>query len=255
MAAPSQSTAQPWCTQADVVLIAGADAVAALPAGLLSRTIQAASDIIYHLTRLRWPGASTDTVRPCGSGPAGWAGHGCTPHGCDCGRPRRSELRLAGIPLLEVQEILVDGEVVPADAYEVRDWQFVDRVDGGVWPCCQDLDRSTTELGTMSVRYRWGVLPADGGVLAAAALAYQLALAYSPAADGECRLPARVTAITRQGVSMAVLDPLTLFAEGQVGLPEVDMWVASVNGGGDRRNGSVIVPELAARRIRRHTTP
>lgn len=253
MGAPSQETAQPWCDEADVVMVAGAEAVAALPAGLLDRTIQYASGVLYDFTRRRWPGATTETVRPCGMGPAQWAGCQLVAFGapCSCGRPHGWELRLSGHPVVAIEQVKVDGEVLATDAYQVRDWEWLARLDGFVWPCCQNLRLPDTELGTMSVRYQWGVLPPDAGVLACAALAYHLALALSPDPDGACKLPERVQTITRQGVSMAIIDPLTLFADGLTGLAEVDLWVASVNRGNERRNGAVIVPELAHRPVRR----
>ena len=39
---------------------------------------------------------------------------------------------------------------------------------------------------------------------------------------------------------MAVLDPLTLFQEGRTGLPEVDLWLASVVKGRQQRRGTMI---------------
>ena len=51
-----------------------------------------------------------------------------------------------------------------------------------------------------------------------------------------------MTSITRQGISLAVLDPLTLFVDGLTGLPEVDLWVQSVRLGRARRSASLMVP-------------
>ena len=122
------------------------------------------------------------------------------------------------------------------------------------WPCCTRLDLADTEEDTWSITYTYGQNPPIGGIRAAAVLACELTLAFQPETVNQCRLPKRVTSITRQGVSMAILDPLTLFADGLTGLSEVDLWVSSVAVGAKRRRASVIVPGQPAHGIRRTNT-
>ena len=122
------------------------------------------------------------------------------------------------------------------------------------WPCCQRLDLADSEDETWAVSYSYGVDPPIGGIRAAAALGCQLALAFEPETIGTCRLPQRVTSLSRQGVTMAVLDPLELFADGKTGLAEVDLWVASVMLGAARRRAVVRVPGQPRRGIRRIAT-
>lgn len=46
---------------------------------------------------------------------------------------------------------------------------------------------------------------------------------------GKCRLPKRVQSISRQGVSMQMVDPVALFENMQTGISEVDLWITAVN--------------------------
>ena len=47
--------------------------------------------------------------------------------------------------------------------------------------------------------------------------------------DTKCRLPRNVTRVNSQGVSYEVFNPNSIYDSGKTGLPEVDMWLASVN--------------------------
>lgn len=47
--------------------------------------------------------------------------------------------------------------------------------------------------------------------------------------DGTCRLPQRVTSITRQGMTMSVLDSQEYLDEGKTGIPEVDSALRTFN--------------------------
>lgn len=46
---------------------------------------------------------------------------------------------------------------------------------------------------------------------------------------GKCRLPRRVQTVSRQGVTYQMVDPTDIYRDGLTGLPEVDIWIASVN--------------------------
>jgi hypothetical protein len=165
---------------------------------------------------------------------------------CSCNRTEGQygcasipEIRLPGYPVdPESVEVTIDGDAFTD--FEILDRRRLVRTDGDGWPCCQDLTLADTETGTWKVRYGYGVIPPPGGRRAAAMLGCELYRAFHPEA-GECSLPSRITNITRQGVSMAILDPLTLFADGRVGLPFVDMWLASQKAG-EHQRVSMIVP-------------
>lgn len=255
MGAPCQGTCTPWATVADVS--SPCDDYE-FDEALLEDALQVASDVLFDLTGRAWAGSCTEVVRPCSryraTGHAGgwhdgrtWAGWcGCARRR-SCGCSRLSEIRLGGYPITGITAVKVDGDTLDPSLHRVDDHRWLVRLpdpDGTNpgWPCCQDLALPDTDEGTFSVEYVYGVEPPRGGVRAAASLGCQLALAWSPETVGQCRLPKRVTTIARQGVTLAVLDPLTLFRDGLTGLSDVDLWVASVWMGRKRRRSTVVVP-------------
>lgn len=72
----------------------------------------------------------------------------------------------------------------------------------------------------VSVTYTYGSPPPLQLQTAIDVLAGELQLAYDQ--DGACRLPDHVTSITRQGVSMTVVDPESFVDNGLTGISEVD---------------------------------
>jgi hypothetical protein len=244
-------TCAPWATLADVC--SPCDDYE-FDAGLLGDTLQWASDILFNLTKRRWSGSCEQTVRPCtGLDRYRWAPTGQYFCGCStwnsCGCSTWSELILPVYPVTEVTA-MIDGVAVDAARMRIDDgfklvW-LPDETDPGSrqgWPCCQRVDAPPTEEGTYELTITYGEEPPIGGVMSAAILGCQLALGCQPETIGACRLPKRVTAITRQGVTVAaVLDPLELFAKGLTGLPEVDLWVQSENLGQASRGATIFQP-------------
>jgi hypothetical protein len=145
---------------------------------------------------------------------------------------------------VDVLAVRIDGALLPETEYRVDDRRWLVRLDpeGEAWPSCQDLTAADTAPDTFSVQFTYGIDPPAAGVLAAATLACELALAC--AGSDSCRLPRRVQQITRDGVSMALLDPLTMFDEGRFGIPEVDMFIATYNPKKLQRRASVVSPHL-----------
>lgn len=250
---PLAVSVQPWCTLEDICAPCNDYAFDDV---LLEDAIEAASNVLYEFTGRRWPGENQDVVRPCGMRSTYlWGRHdfntGDLSGWCGCARPREcgcrrlSEIKLPGYPVVSVDEVKIDGLVIDPDRYRLDDhrWLVYLPDESGVdprqgWPCCQRTDLADTEEDTFSVTYTFGQLPDRGGVMAAASLACQLALAFCPPSSSgasQCRLPKRVTSISRQGVTLAILDPLSLFKDGQTGLAEVDMWIGAKNYGAKKR--------------------
>lgn len=231
----------------------------------MEQVLAFASDVLFDLTGRQWPGLCVSTIRPqsaaAAPGPARWPGGGYRQpwivergvYGCSCNRSERSgcsfvpEIRLAD-RVVSVGEVKIDGQVVPADQYRLDDHRYLvglRQPDGSerTWPCCQRDDLPDTQPHTFSVTFTRGGLPPIGGTLAAASLACEFAKGMGMLGDDaakKCRLPRRVTSIVRQNVSVAVLDPLTLFQEGRTGLPEVDLFIESTRQGRARRRGTMI---------------
>lgn len=248
-------TCSPWATSADAC--APCD-VYGVDSAELDDAMQIATDVLFNLTGRRWKGMCTDTIRPQAQWreapvPRWWPASGASSHGfCSCHRGRETgccsvpEIKLPGFPV-QVENVVVriDGEVLDADAYAIHDGRYLVRIDGEGWPCCQDLTADpATDENTFEVTYLYGVDPPIGGMRAAATLGCQYLLASNPDAvsSGACRLPKRITTITRAGTTIAVVDPMTLVKDGMTGLIEVDQWVQSILLGDQRRRSRVLVP-------------
>lgn len=173
-------------------------------------------------------------------------GCGCG-QGDSCGCRHVSEIILPG-PITPV-EILIDGE--PLDLWNVRvdNWNRLVRLDGD-WPTCQDLSKEPTEDGTWQVSYSQGEDVPPGGGLVAGILACEYAKGMC--GDSSCRLPQRVSTVSRQGVTVAMLDNFTGLGTGFTGIWEIDDWVMTYTTNlrqGPWQASSVSSPDLTPQRF------
>lgn len=163
-------------------------------------------------------------------------------------------------PLTGIVQVLINGQVVDPTTYRIDDNRHLVRVinptedpgdDNNVgWPVVQRMDLPETENDTWQVTFTYGIPPPPMGVMAAAELGYQLYLASSPSTVGQCRLPQRVTQVTRQGMTAVVLDPMRFLDQGRTGLIRCDLFLAAVNPGSLRRRATVMNPDIQ-KRVRR----
>jgi hypothetical protein len=158
----------------------------------------------------------------------------------DCSCTELCEVELPG-PVDSVTSVQVDDVTLPASAYRVHDHRRLVRVDGGCWPDCQDFTAAPGTDGAFAVTYVQGIPVPPGGRYAAGAYACQLLAACT---GGECQLPARVTNIVRQGVSMTLLDPMEFLDKGRTGVAVTDTWLMSVNPYGLREPSRVYSPDV-----------
>jgi hypothetical protein len=163
----------------------------------------------------------------------------CPQDNCSCGSSRLMTLRLPG-PISEVSSILVDGAVLSPSAYRVDNHSLLVRLDGTPWPRCQDMTLPTSSVGTFSVAYQRGRDVPIGGQVAAGLLACELAKAICR--DSACALPQRVQTITRQGVTMAMIDNGQGIAQGETGIWAIDSWVSSITQ--PARPSTVLSPDI-----------
>lgn len=155
-----------------------------------------------------------------------WYNLECGSCGNKCGCRDVESLKLPG-PIHSIQSITIDGEVLPSGNYRVDNHKYVIRLDGGVWPTCQNMDAAVGEADTWEITYTRGVPVPVGGQVSAGLLASELAKMLC--GDTTCKLPTRFQNITRQGVSIgAVLDTFEGLDEGRTGLWVVDSWIASI---------------------------
>jgi hypothetical protein len=144
----------------------------------------------------------------------------------DCGCADLVDIQLWHRNVTSIMDVTVDGVTLAPSAYRLWRNRLV-RIDGGAWPECQDATVANGEIGTWSVSYRHGLTVPYGGRVAAGILACEIAKALC--GDTSCALPKRVQSVTRQGVSVAFLDPQDFLAEGKTGIYAVDLWLHQVN--------------------------
>jgi hypothetical protein len=163
-------------------------------------------------------------------------------------------------PVLEIVQVKIDGEVIPEDEYELRDFKTLVRIRTSRdaipvarygWPTSQVMDLPDTEPGTFSVTYTFGNPPPAGGVIAAKKLAELLLL---PQLGDTTRYPERLTGFVRQGVSVRVTDIVDLVAKGSSGVLEIEWFLNSVNPNRNSRQAAVWSPDMG-RPGRRTATP
>lgn len=132
-------------------------------------------------------------------------------------------------PVASVEEVLVGEDVIPASAYRVDvsgGAYLLVRTDGDCWPACQNFRAEPGEAGAFEVTYGQGrPLP-----VALAVATAMLACEYTKAlAGGPCKLPAKMTRLSRQGVEVELEPPSP--DDGKTGIREVDDVIASLNPG------------------------
>lgn len=168
------------------------------------------------------------------SGGAWYNSCGCSSASeCSCGP--LSEVELPG-PVGSIVSVMIGGREVPPSAYRVDGGNRLTRLDGDLWPTCQDQTLSDEE--GFSVTYYRGAAPNIMTRAAAGVLASEFFLACE--GDDACRLPRNVTSVTRAGDSYE-LEPVSM-PEGELNIPEVDAVVRIYNPNGIKTPGRVIVP-------------
>lgn len=199
-----------------------------------------ASDILWGATGRRWrnvEASETVTLDPPEGACSTQLGHAYhygywTPIRAVGACPPRVRLPRPDVTAITAAEI--GGSAFTA--YRLHgNWAI--RTDGGGWPL----------VSTTRITYEFGRPVPHPGKLAAIALAGELGKAF---AGQKCALPARVTSVVRQGISMDFLESLEVLREGLTGLYSVDQWILSTNPYRSKRAGRVWSPDMIeARRV------
>jgi hypothetical protein len=289
---PATSTCTPWAAMTDVgaaCTVTPGVVDADVQTNILTLSLQAASDTLFRLSGSQFAGSCADTVRPQarllgrdhgrpvrsyqgplwgnGSFMYGWSGAGAWwPFN---GTTNQEELSDGGLlpsidlgvyPLTGIIQVLIDGAVVDPTTYAIHDDRHLVRlgveaspgsdVNPG-WPYSQLMDLDSSNVNTFEVTFTYGVPPPPSGVMACAELGWQLYLSQTN--NALCKLPARTTHITRQGLSAVLLDPLALANEGRTGLYICDvLFLNEVNPNKLRQRSYVNSPDINPRT--RHVT-
>jgi hypothetical protein len=200
----------------------------------------AASEILWALSGRQWSGAgdctATATLYQDGDQCLGWwpgsnqvvAGFGAAHY---LPRPAADGQRALKLPHDEattIQSVTVGGEAFVGYRQQ---GSWLHRIDGKPWVGAEVV-----------VTYRWGVAPPTAGKVHA--VNYALELGKAIAGDTSCRLPKRVVSLTRQGVSMALIDPQRYLEQGKLGIVEIDQWLAAVNPHAVPERASIWSPDV-----------
>ena len=144
---------------------------------------------------------------------------------CDCSCDNLTSLWVSA-PVQAVDQVVIDGQTLDESKYRLSGKHQLLRRDGESWPSTQTLG-DLTEEGTWGIHAIIGTPVPTGGRIAAGVLACELA--YAACGDTKkCRLPQRVTSITRQGVAMTMLDDFEGLQKGRTGIWLIDSWVSAM---------------------------
>lgn len=211
-----------WCTGWGTATEQKREAAVALAGSILYVKTGRAYGICSHAWR---------PCTPCGC--AGWAGCGCSTY---------PSLELERGPAVAITSVKANGVTLDPAAYTLTEqlpWRppVLLRTDGQPWPCCQDLAAGPDEHGSWEVIYTWGNPLPPGAEAMTATLACEYLGLW---AGGACRLPKRLTTLSREGMTATFLDTLESLATGLLGIPEVDHWWQTINPGGADRQPKVL---------------
>lgn len=179
-------------------------------------------DALWADTWMHWPGSTWLSPALIGGQ---WFNIVCGSCGDNCSCSSLSEVVLPG-RVDSIIQVKVDGSPLVTGAYRVDDNRTLVRIDGGVWPRCNNLNRADTQVGTWSVTARYGEAPPASAAAAVGELGCQLMRAFH---GEDCRLPANVQTLVRQGVTIQFPNPLDLFQSGLTGLYLVDLFIQAYN--------------------------
>jgi hypothetical protein len=195
-----------------------------------------ASDVLWAASGRRWRNVTateTVTLDPdwCRCWGSGWVGYGSLRVWSPV-TDRARRVRLPRPDVTAITSVTLDGAVFTA--YRLAgNWLY--RTDGLGWPL-------TT---TTRITYQFGRPVPSTGTLAAITLTTELGKALAGKA---CALPARVTSVTRQGISFTALESVDVLKEGLTGVHSVDVWIRAVNPGRTTQSASVWSPDVTEAR-------
>lgn len=260
---------QLWVDPQQVSDYLGADAPApddTVGQAQLASQTQAATELLYGLSGRQYPGTLSAEVRPTakpeqvhdsmwvrnlsytyGSNYSGWNSGllwgGCV--GCNyrgCSGPYM--IGLGRSPIVSVEEVNISGVVLDPSEYRVDDAKWLIRQDCSGWPTCQNMYARLGDSFTFGVNFTFGQAPPISGQNACIVLAAEMYRGATPSLASSCALPKRVSSITRQGVSIAVLDSMSYLRDGFTGISSIDMFIKAFNPTKQIRKPMVFSPDM-----------
>lgn len=143
------------------------------------------------------------------------------------------DMRLRHTPVREVFSVFADGVEVPRDSFTIRNRAYLVRNGrNSFWDFC-----TTHEF---TVNYEYGANPPVAGVEAAIELGNEYLLAFD--GDDRCRLPEKITSVTRQGLTIRVSETQDYLDNGKVGINSIDQFIKAYNPSKAKKKAKVFVP-------------
>jgi hypothetical protein len=156
--------------------------------------IDEASDVIYRLLGMAFPGVCEATVRPCRD-------HDCWSVGCSCGCD--PDWITLPYDLLSVTWVAIGGRMLSPSEYVVRANRIA-LANGHPWPSTQNLLANANDPGAFAITFTHGAEPPQA--VKEATIAYVAERWKAETGDPSTKLPRTVTGISRQGVNLTVND-------------------------------------------------
>lgn len=142
-------------------------------------------------------------------------------------------------PVRSVESVTVYGAGLAAEDWRLEGDRLV-RV-GACWPRVEECDPSPVVVG-----WTFGLDPPAGIAAALGEMACEMVKGWT---TGACRLPSRLTSITRQGIAMDLgADLAVLLDHGLTGLPVCDALIRAVNPAGLTMASAVLSPDFPGTR-------
>jgi hypothetical protein len=250
------------CTWPDLTQICCSEDWATFSPAVTGAAVNYATAFVWMATGRQF-GLCELTVRPCGrfcqDCPSGWFydGYGgFQPYvfngqwkNCWCGQDSgcctcdpACQVYLPG-PVNSIVRVTVDGETLPATgSYFVLDQMWLIRTDTtACWPSCSDQNLYPGDPNAFEVTYLRGrEVP-----IALAQATSGLACEFARACLGlPCRLPSRITSLSRQGVTVSFADISDVLKNGLSGLWELDQLIMAYNPYGLKGPTRMYSPDL-----------
>lgn len=261
MADATRGPCGPWPALFCSELPAGSEAVS-------GAVLMAATQILYYKTAQLFDMCEV-TLRPCRQscwGERGWDawreyGYGmwgesmagpipylnrgqwynlspCGTCGDSCSCTELQQAILPG-PVIDVSEVKQDGVILtPGVDYRIDDFTKLVRLNGGVWPFCQDMTLDDDQANTWSITATIGEELPELGQYAVGELTVEL---LRTCLGGDCVLPRNVASVTRQGVTVDYTTVQQLLENGLLGFKWCDLFINTYN-----PNGLVAAPQVFA---------
>lgn len=241
-AGPSASSQYPvhaWCTNEDAASTPALRKIAtSIDQELLARACMAATEYLHSRTWRRFVGFRTVELRPCFG--ADWAslgfawwltwpfwqmggGWGAQPWGGDPiptlegpAEPLGRAVPQIVLPgdVQQVTRVLIDGVALASTAWRLDSGRRLVRLDGSWWPTAQDLLKASTQADTFAVEVIVGERENELARLACMELTAELYLGIAD--PSSCRIPVKVTQVTRQGATYQMQELQSMVDQNDV---------------------------------------